>query len=110
MAKSTIQSSDVSLAVPVRDVAGVDVVIADTVISLTTAVPMNAETTEVHVHFTGVGDVRVRCDGNDPAGGSSGALWLQGGLLKLNRATADKVKLIRDGATSGAIYVEQFSR
>ena len=108
MAKSTIQVSDVSEAVPVTD--GVDVAISDSAVALTDEVALHASATEVHVHFTGSGDVRVRCDGNDPVGGSSGALWFQGGILKVNRVTAGQVNLIRDGAVDGSIYVEQFSR
>jgi hypothetical protein len=54
-------------------------------------------------------DVRLTLDGDDPVGGSVGALVKDGSFVYWNRRMVEAVKMIRDAGTDAVVHVQEFS-
>jgi hypothetical protein len=68
----------------------------------------NPATRFVQLNVQGA-DVRVRLDGNDPVGGSAGALWKNGTFAYWKKDLLATAKFIRDGGTDAVVHVQEFS-
>ncbi len=106
--RSTMQVSRASTEIPMQGKSA-DVTISSDVVSVATEAPLDPQATSVKIEFSGAGDVRVRRDGGNPAGGTSGALWAQTGIMELNREEYELLKMVRDGASDGAIHITQMT-
>ena len=90
---------------PTPGVAMQEITVADTAVGIG---GLNALTSHVFVSWDGA-DIRLRIDGGDPVGGTTGHLLANGGADVWSVAFARSVKLIRNAGTSATLRVTEMT-
>jgi hypothetical protein len=80
------------------------VTVSNTALAIT---PNSSRSQFVQLNVQGA-DVRVALDGDNPVGGSVGALWKDGSFVYWNLKLLAIAKFIRDGATDAVVHVQEF--